>query len=121
MKYIPPKLIPWIEARSRFKLTHAEVQMARELGMNPKKLGGLANEPREPWKVPLKQFIANCYYKSFGRDLPENVRSIEELASDDQKRRKLKREKKVVHKMAQERTSSIENTAPSATDLSTEA
>ena len=121
MKYIPPKLIPWIEARRRFKLTHAEVQMARELGMNPKKLGGIANEREEPWKVPLKQFIAKCYYKSCGRDLPENVRSIEELASDDQKRRELRKEKKVAHKMTQEQTSSIESSASSATDLSTEA
>ena len=26
----------WIEARKRFGLSHAQVQMARELGMNPR-------------------------------------------------------------------------------------
>jgi len=30
--------------------------MARELGMNPKKFGGLANHDQESWKSPLPQF-----------------------------------------------------------------
>ena len=118
---IPPKLLPWIEARSRFKLTHAEVQMARELGMNPKKLGGIANERQEPWKVPLKEFIANCYHKSYGRFLPERVRSIEELAKDVQKRRELKKAKKAAPPKAQEQTSSDESTDSPATNSSTAA
>ena len=29
----------WIAARKRHRLSHAQVQMARELGMNPSKLG----------------------------------------------------------------------------------
>jgi len=29
---------PWIDAQKRFHLSHAHIQMARELGMNPKKL-----------------------------------------------------------------------------------
>jgi hypothetical protein len=29
----------WLEVRRRFKLSHAHTQMARELGMNPRKLG----------------------------------------------------------------------------------
>jgi hypothetical protein len=39
---IPADLQTWIDARKRYHLSHAVVQMARELGMNPKKLGGLA-------------------------------------------------------------------------------
>jgi len=31
----------WIDARQRHHLSHAQVQMARELGMNPAKLGKL--------------------------------------------------------------------------------
>ena len=111
MKYIPPKLLPWVEARSRFKLTHAEVQMARELGMNPKKFGGIANERQEPWKVPLKQFIVNCYRKSYGRDMPERVRSIEEVAKVEQKRRELKKATKATLAKVQEQMSSPESTA----------
>jgi hypothetical protein len=33
----------WIEARKRFHLSDAQVQMARELGLNPKKFGNLTN------------------------------------------------------------------------------
>ncbi len=43
MQRIPSKLRPWFEARRRFRLSHAHLQMARELGMNPQKFGALAN------------------------------------------------------------------------------
>ncbi len=70
----------WIEARRRHRLSHAHVQMARELGLNPKKLGGTDNHHQEPWKVPLHQFIEQPYLKRFGRDRPEHVVSLEEHA-----------------------------------------
>ncbi len=41
-----PNVLDWIEARKRFHLSHAQVQMARELGMNPKKLRKLDNYKR---------------------------------------------------------------------------
>ena len=70
----------WIEARRRHRLSHAHVQMARELGLNPKKLGGIDNHRQEPWKVPLHQFIEQLYLERFGRDRPEHVVSLEEHA-----------------------------------------
>ena len=75
---VPEKLKPWIEARERYKLSHVQVQMARELGMNPQKLGGLANHKQERWKSPLTEFIEQCYEKQFGRSTPEDTRSIEQ-------------------------------------------
>jgi hypothetical protein len=39
---IPEKYQVWIDVRKRFHLAHAHIQMARELGMNPKKFGKLA-------------------------------------------------------------------------------
>ncbi len=80
-KSIPNKLQPWIEARQRHRLSHAQVQMARELGMNPKKLGGLDNHRQEPWKQPLPDFIATLYAKRFGKQAPEVVRSIEDMVA----------------------------------------
>jgi len=94
MNRIPAKLQPWFEARRRFKLSHAHIQMARELGMNPKKFGSLANEKQEPWKVPLQEFIAQCYRKRFGRSEPEHVRSLEQLIEADDLRRKRKNDRK---------------------------
>ncbi len=69
--FIPQKLRPWIEARRRFHLSHAQVQMARELGMNPKKLGKLDNHKQERWKLPLPLFIEDCYRKRFGKAQPD--------------------------------------------------
>jgi hypothetical protein len=37
----------WIDARKRYRLSHEQVEMARELGLNPRKLGKLANHNRE--------------------------------------------------------------------------
>src|SRR5260370_39680829 len=90
MTRIPTKLKPWFEARRRFKLSHAHTQMARELGMNPRKLGSLAGGGQEPWKLPLPEFIVECYRKSFGRSEPEHVRSLEEGVQAEEKRRKEK-------------------------------
>ena len=42
-KNLSPKYQVWIDARKRFHLSHAHIQMAREIGLNPKKLGKLAN------------------------------------------------------------------------------
>jgi hypothetical protein len=50
---VPVHLQPWIDARLAFRLSHAHVQMARELRLNPKKLGKLDNHKQEPWKLPL--------------------------------------------------------------------
>jgi hypothetical protein len=47
--------------------------MARELGMNPKKLGKIDNHRQEPWQAPLPVFIKDMYAKRFGRERPEVV------------------------------------------------
>ena len=94
MTRILAKLKPWFEARRRFKLSHAHTQMARELGMNPRKLGSLADGGHEPWKLPLPEFIVECYRKRFGRSEPEHVRSLEEVVQAEEKRRKGKQARK---------------------------
>ena len=62
-KKIPDKLQIWIVARKRFHLSHEQIQMARELGMNPKKFGKLANHKQEPWKAPEE---SDSYLRSNG-------------------------------------------------------
>jgi hypothetical protein len=96
---IPANLQPWIDARKRFHLSHAQIQMARELGLNPKKFGKLANHRQEPWKLPLPQYIEHLYFKHFGKETPENVASIEERvkqkAAKKLARREAKRERQI--------------------------
>ena len=90
--FIPQKLIPWIEARKKHRLSHAQVQMARELGMNPKKFGSLANHHQEPWKLPLPQFIEQCYEKRFKKESPDDIRSIEVKIAEKAKKKQEKSE-----------------------------
>jgi hypothetical protein len=91
---IPANLQPWIDARKRFHLSHAEIQMARELGLNPKKLGKLANHRQEPWKLSLPQYIEHMYFKQFGKEMPENVASIEERVKQKAAKKLARREAK---------------------------
>jgi hypothetical protein len=67
---IPDHLQTWITARNRYRLSHAHVRMARELGMNPKKLGKLDNADQEPWKLPLPAFIESLTRSALARIVP---------------------------------------------------
>ena len=89
---IPDKYQRWIDARKLYHLSHAHIQMATELGLNPKKFGGLANTKQEPWKLPLPEYIEELYIKHFKKNRPDNVRSIEQMVKDY---RKKKRERKM--------------------------
>jgi len=84
----------WIEARRRHRLSDAQVQMARELGMNPRKLGKIDNHRQEPWKAPLPIFIADCYRRRFGKERPDRVRTVEERLLDHQRKRQERRERR---------------------------
>ncbi len=67
--------------------------MARELGLNPKNFGSLATEKQQPWKLPLGEFIGDCYFKRFKRERPEQVRTLEQVVEADEARRKVKHER----------------------------
>lgn len=90
---IPQDLQKWVDARKRYKLSHAQIQMARELGLNPKKFGKLDNHKQEPWKAPLPIFIEKIYFKRFRKERPDVVRSIEEIS----KRRRQRKHKRRTH------------------------
>lgn len=90
----------WVAARKRHHLSHAHVQMAAELGMDPRALGKLDNHRQEPWKLPLPEFIAQLYAKRFGRELPEEVLSIEERARRRAARKAVKKEAKEARREA---------------------
>jgi hypothetical protein len=58
----------WTNAKKICRLTARQVEMARALGMNPKKLPGLRPSPQQRWKLPVGEFIEECYWKRFGGD-----------------------------------------------------
>ncbi|MEI6175538.1 MAG: hypothetical protein WCS43_01485 [Verrucomicrobiota bacterium] len=85
-KLLSPRYQVWVDARNKFRLSHAHIQMARELGLNPKKLGSIANHDQERWKSPLPQFIEELYLERFGKDRPEVVMTIEQIVQKKQKK-----------------------------------
>lgn len=92
------KMQAWIDARKRHHLSHAQVQMARELGMNPKKFGKKDNDRQEPWKMPLRQYIEHLYFKRFGKERPDLVLSIEDRVRCEQERKARRREAKLLYR-----------------------
>lgn len=70
------KIKKWMEAKKKFHLSDIHIQMARELGLNPKKFGSLANHKQEKWKEPLPDFIENLYFKRFKKDKPDVIKNL---------------------------------------------
>ena len=101
-KKLDSKLEAWVSARRRHRLSHAHVQMARELGLNPMKLGKLDNHHQEPWKAPLAVFIESLYEERFGRRSPEKVLSIEDIARERARKKQARREAKAQRRLARE-------------------
>lgn len=97
---IPYALLPWIEARRRFRLSHAHVQMARELGLNPRQFGKIDNHDQERWKIPLPDFIAHLYQERFGKERPDPVRTIEEIAAAQQAKETARKARKALAALA---------------------
>jgi len=57
----------WLKVKKRYRLSNEIIRMAKELGLNPKKIGGMANHKQEPWKQPLPNFIRELYQKRFNQ------------------------------------------------------
>jgi len=97
-KKIPAKDQIWINARKQYHLTDMHIQMARELGLNPKKFGKLSNHKQEPWKLPLPGFIEEIYFKRFKKERPDVVKSVERIVKDRNKKREERKNRKAEKK-----------------------
>lgn len=63
----PKSMNLWAEAKKTCRLNQEEVQMAQQLGLNPKKL--IANHSsvkQESWKAPVGEWIREIHAKQFG-------------------------------------------------------
>ena len=67
----------WIDAKKKYHLSDVHIQMARELGMNPREFGSLANHKQEKWKSPLPEFIEDLYFKRFKKEPPEVITNLQ--------------------------------------------
>lgn len=78
----------WVVAQKKHHLSDKHVQMGRELGLNPDKLGKIDNHKQETWKAPLPQFIEEIYYKRFKRETPETVKPLKQIMAEQEKKKK---------------------------------
>jgi hypothetical protein len=72
--------------------------MGRELGLNPKKFGSLANTKQEPWKLPLPEYVEELYFKHFKKNRPDNVRSIEQMVRDYRRKKQERKMRRIDEK-----------------------
>jgi len=105
---IPHKFLPWIDVRKRYQLTHAQVQMARELGLSPKKFPAYADCKDQPWKRPLPQFIEMLYEQQFGKTCPDVIYTMEELAAAQVAKRAARKAANALRDQAAEDTPAAE-------------
>lgn len=107
-KKIPVKDQIWIDARKQFRLSDAHIQMARELGMNPKKLGKLANHKQEPWKLPLPDFVEELYFKRFKKDRPVVVKSVERSVKERKRKREERKRRKAENEFLKQKNDKMD-------------
>ena len=70
------KIEKWKKAKRQYHLTDMHIQMARDLGLNPKKFGSIANHKQQPWKSSLPDFIEDLFFKHFKKERPDVVKPL---------------------------------------------
>lgn len=68
--------------------------MARELGMNPRRLERIDDHREKEWKVPLPEYIENQYLKRFGKEQPDSDLSVEDRVRQAEAKKSAKRQEK---------------------------
>ena len=92
----------WIAAQKRHRLSDTHVQMARELGLNPDKLGKIDNHRQEPWKAPLPEFIEEIYYKRYKKERPDVVKPLKQILKEQEIKTKTKKKEKEIRRKERE-------------------
>ena len=95
----------WIVAQKKHRLSDTHVQMARELGLNPDKLGKIGNHRQESWKAPLPEFIEEIFYKRFIKEHPDIVKPLKQILKEqeikDKEKKKEKEKRRKEHEQEQ--------------------
>jgi len=77
----------WREAKRLCRLSAEEVRMARELGLNPRKLVKNRPSPSQRWKLPIREWVRELYFKRKGGPDPlerrlARPRRVEDVPAD---------------------------------------
>lgn len=68
----------WARAKKLCRLNARQIEMAKQLGMNPRKLPNLIPSPGQRWKAPVGEFIEGLHAKRFGAPPPPGPRAAME-------------------------------------------
>lgn len=94
--------------------------MARELGLEPRRFAKYADTKDQPWKLPLKEFIAALYFKQTGLKEPDPILTMEELAAAHVARRIKKKQAKAERLALEEEASEEEEESEDLAETETE-
>ncbi len=64
-----PKRHDWPEAKKLCRLNQLDIEMAKRLGFGPKSLIHAKPDPKQQWKLPVKDWVHELYAKKFGKVL----------------------------------------------------
>ena len=92
----------WIVTQKKHRLSDTHVQMARELGLNPDKLGKIDNHRQEPWKAHLPEFIEEIFYKRFKKERPDVVKPLKQILKEQEIKTKTKKKEKEIRRKERE-------------------
>jgi hypothetical protein len=68
-----PQRHSWPEAKKLCRLNQHDIEMAKALGFHPDSLVRARPDPKQRWKLPVKDWIHELYWKRFGFVLGEKA------------------------------------------------
>jgi hypothetical protein len=71
----------WIEAKRRCRLNDNDIQIAKELGLNPRSLIKNIPSKTEQWKLPVKDWIHQMYQKRQEKSERKKARKVQAAAN----------------------------------------
>ncbi|OGF46791.1 MAG: hypothetical protein A2452_03705 [Candidatus Firestonebacteria bacterium RIFOXYC2_FULL_39_67] len=62
----------WQEAYRKCRLSARHIQMAKEMGLNPLSLIKNIPNPKDQWKLPVRDWIEEIYEKRFKKNIGDS-------------------------------------------------
>jgi hypothetical protein len=72
----------WAKAKQLCRLNMEDVRMAKEMGLNPRKLVKNIPSKSQPWKAPVKHWIRDLYSKMQEKAAATKARKLKASVAD---------------------------------------
>jgi hypothetical protein len=71
-----PQRYGWPEAKKLCRLNQNDITMAKSLGFRPDALVRARPDPKQKWKLPVKEWISELHFKRFGFVVGEKQQTV---------------------------------------------